>query len=94
MSDMEIFYGTFSKSDKKIEPEDTDDFYDMEKRDHCHYVKVDGQLYSFQAIENVEPHGFILHIPASEEDRIMCYWYNGGAGIHEVMEDAIRNIRT
>jgi len=89
MSGMELFYGVFKKSDLDIDPKDDDDFYDLEEEHGCHYVKVKGQLYSFYALEEVEPHGFSLVITPSDEVRFMCYWYNGGAGIHEVVEDLI-----
>lgn len=90
MSDMQVFYGVYRKSNEKIVPEDTDDFYDLEQKNGAHYVMVDNQLYEFHALEEVEPHGFSLVIPPSEETRCLCYWYNGGAGVHEVMEDLIK----
>lgn len=90
MSQMEIFYGVFEKSDLLIEPKDTDDFYDLEKEHGCHFVKVNGQLYSFHGLEpQLDAYGFSLVIEPSEETRFMALWYNGGAGIHEVVEGLI-----
>jgi hypothetical protein len=91
MSEMEVFYGRFKKSDHKIEPEDTDDFYELEEEHKCHFVKVRDQLYEFSAIEELEPYGFSLAIPPSDESRFICMWYNGGAGIHEVVESLIES---
>lgn len=90
MSDMEMFYGTFKKSDKDIVPADDDEFYDLEEEHGCRYVMVEDQLYEVHEIEKVEPFGFILRIPPSDEDRFLAYWYNGGAGIHEVIGDVIK----
>ena len=89
MSDMQVFYGVFKKSDEHIEVADTDDFYELEQRNNCHYVKVRGQLYEFYGLEDVDSHGFSVVIEPSEETRCILYWYNGGAGIHEVMEALI-----
>ena len=90
MSSMEVFYGKYGKSNEKIIPEDADDFYDLEEKNNCHYVMVDGQLYWFYKLEEVDAYGFSLVIEPSEEKRFICMWYNGGAGIHEVAEEAIR----
>ncbi len=93
MSGMEIFYGVFEKSELDIDPEDTDNFYDLEEEHACHFVKVGDQLYSFYKMEELEPHGFMLTLPPPPESGalFMAYWYNGGAGIHEVVEDLIKN---
>ena len=90
VSSMEIFYGSYEKSDLNIEPEDTDEFYDLEEEHGCHYVKVDGQLYSFRKIEDIDPFGFILRIEPSEDHRFIAYWYNGGGSLHEVVEQIIK----
>ena len=94
MSEMEIAYGWFRPSNEKIEPEDTDDFYDLEKKNNCHYVKVKGQLYAFACYpDELDASGFSLLIPNMDDlrdtQRFICMWYNGGAGIHEVVEDLI-----
>lgn len=95
MSEMEIAYGWFRPSDEKIEPEDTDDFYDLEEKNGVHYVKVEGKLYEFACYDDVlEPYGFSLLIPNMDDmrdtQRFICMWYNGGAGIHEVVGDLIK----
>lgn len=89
MSSMEIFYGVFEKSDLPIEPEDTDDFYDLEEEHKKHFVKVKSQLYAFWSLQEIDEHGFSLVIEPSDQQRFIAYWYNGGAGIHEVVEAMI-----
>lgn len=91
MSHMELCYGVFEKSDLPIEPEDTDNFYELEKEHKKHFVKVQGQLYAFWSLETVEEYGFSLLIKPVPEGQtaFIAYWYNGGAGIHEVVEDLI-----
>lgn len=85
-----MFYGVFAKSDLKVEPEDTDDFYALEEELKMHFVKVRGQLYSFYKLKDVDPHGFALVIePKVEGTPFIAHWYNGGAGVHEVVEDMI-----
>lgn len=91
MSHMEVFYGVFEKSNLPLEPEDTDDFYALEEEHNKHFVKVQGQLYAFWSLEEVEECGFSLIIEPVPEGQtaFIAYWYNGGAGIHEVVEDII-----
>ena len=93
MSEMEICYGSFRESLLTVIPEDTDDFYDLEEELGCYFVRVKGQLYSFETIENLEAYGFsvILDPPAEGSTPFMCMWYNGGAGIHEVVSDLIES---
>lgn len=91
MSENEIFYGKFTKSDLSIDVSDEDDFYDLEEEHKCHYVKVRGQLYKIEQIEELNEYGFMLSIPPSDEHRFMCLWYNGGAGLHEVVEEVIES---
>ena len=90
MSEMEFFHGYFEKSDLPIEPEDTDDFYDLEEEHGCYFVKVEGDLYKFWGSDlDVDPYGFSVVVPPSWKPQLMLYWYNGGAGLHEVAESAI-----
>lgn len=89
MSDMEIYYGKFKKSDLPIEPDDTDEHYDREEKDKCLYIKIKDQLYIVTKIDDIDPFGFILHLPPSDEHQFIAYWYNGGAGVHEVVRDII-----
>lgn len=95
MSKMELFYGQFRPSDLKIIPKDTDDFYDLEEKYKKQFVMVDGQLYEFEEIEKLNEYGFELVIPnqdpTGDYHRFIAYWYNGGAGRHEVVEETIRN---
>lgn len=96
MSEMEVAFGWFRPSDEKIEPADTDDFYDLEKKNGVHYVKVKGKLYEFARYpDEIDAYGFSLLIPnmddMGEVQRFVCMWYNGGAGIHEVVESLIES---
>ena len=91
MSEMEFFHGYFEPSDLPIEPEDTDEFYDLEREHNAHFVKVQGTLYKFWRSDiNVDAYGFNAVVPASGRDQLMLYWYNGGAGLHEIAEVAIK----
>lgn len=86
---MELFYGVVEKSDLLIDPEDTDEFYDLEIEHGAGFVRVDGQLYKFWPVEELDSHGFSLVLPPGGQTRVLCYWYNGGAGIHEAVAWAI-----
>lgn len=90
MSDMEFFVGTFEKAaDQSIVPKDEDDFYDLEKAEGCYYVRVGATMYKAWPVANVEAHGFETVLPVTETPLLISYWYNGGAGVHEVIEGAI-----
>jgi hypothetical protein len=91
MSSMEVFIGQFRESKHNIEPEDTDDFYDLEEEHNCYFVKVNGKLYEFWSEGDYDSYGFDTFLPPSDLPYIVCYWYNGGAGIHEVAESAIKS---
>lgn len=91
MSEMEFFHGYFEKASDGLEYEDADDFHDLEEAHGCHYVEVDGQLYRFWGSDiDVDPYGFNVVVPPTDRQQLMLYWYNGGAGIHEVAESAIK----
>jgi len=90
MSDMEMFYGTFVESNVDLSGLDEDDIIDLEETNKCLYIIIDDKQYTVTAIKIVDPFGFTLVIPPSETTRIMCYWYNGGADVHEVLESGIR----
>lgn len=90
MSEMKMYIGTFEKSDLPIEPEDNDDFYNLEKKHKCNFVKVSGQLYKVTSTHEVDSYGFEAVLLPSDKPTIICYWYNGGAGIHEVIHDTIK----
>ena len=67
------------------------EFFALEKEHKKHFVKVQGQLYAFWSLEEVEEYGFSLIIKPVPEGQtaFIAYWYNGGAEIHEVVEDII-----
>lgn len=91
MSEMEFFHGYFEESHLQITPEDTDDFYDLEEEHGKHFVNVDGQLYAFwESGLDVDPYGFSTVIEPTGRNQLLLYWYNGGAGLHEVAEAAIK----
>lgn len=92
MSEMQFFHGYFEESDLLVEPEDTDDFYELEEQHNAHFVKVKGKLYKFWSSGcEVEPYGFSTVVGATEKNQLLLYWYNGGAGVYEVAEEAISN---
>jgi len=87
MSEMEMFVGRFEPAeDQSIFTKYEDDFYDLEEAHGCHYVKVDGTLYKFWSIADVDYYGFSTVIPPQDGPLLVCFWYNGGAGIHEVVK--------
>lgn len=88
MSEMQAAYGKFRKSDAILF--DGEDEYDAEERLGIQLIDVDGQLYEFELNGEVDAYGFCLNIEPSDESRFMCLWYNGGAGLHEVVESCIR----
>jgi hypothetical protein len=91
MSNYEVFVGCFKKADnQEISPEDTDEFYDMEIETGFQYVRVDGIIYAFWSICTVDSDGFSIVLEPQEHPVIVAYWYNGGAGIHEVVESSIK----
>lgn len=66
------------------------------KKNKVHYVKVRGQLYEFAKYPGeINSTGFSLLIPNMDDmgtcQRFICMWYNGGAGIHEVVEHLIKS---
>ena len=90
MSDMEFFHGYFEESDLPVEPDDTDDFYELEEQHNANFVKVKGKLYKFWSSGcAVDPHGFSTVVGATDKNQLLLYWYNGGAGVHEVAAGAI-----
>lgn len=90
MSEMEFFHGYFEPSDLPIEPADTDDFYDLEQEYNAHFVKVGDELYKFWGSGlNVDAYGFSVVSPPTDKNHLLLYWYNGGAGLHELFEVAI-----
>jgi hypothetical protein len=89
MSGMEVFYGVYEKSDLILTDED-DARYVLEQKHGCYFVDVDGQLYSFYALDKVNPREFGLVIEPSDQHRFICYFHNGGGEIHAVVADLIR----
>lgn len=92
MSSMEFFVGTFEKApDQSIFPVDEDDFYDLEQEHGCYYIRVDDVLYKVTPeSEHLDEFGFQTVIEPKPGPLLLCYWYNGGAGLHEVAEEAIQ----
>ena len=63
-------------------------FYDLET-----YEFVDGQMYKLEA-KKLDPYGFVegkLNDDGSVD--FVLYWYNGGAGRNEVLEQAVKQAR-
>jgi hypothetical protein len=92
MSQMEFYYGAFQESQVKAEPEDTDEYYDWEKSQGKEFVKVQGKVYEFWKIEELDTDGFMFRLPPANDlpyTRFIAYWYNGGAGHREVVEAVI-----
>jgi len=48
------------------------------------------KLYKVAKLHDLNSYGFEIVIPPCKHHRIMCYWYNGGAGLYEVIEEAIK----
>jgi len=94
MSEMEVCYGTFKKSDidiTDIDPLDLDDMiYEMENEKGCHLIQYENDIYEVWPIENLEAYGFSILIPPSEDPIFICMWYNGGAGLDEVVGEVIK----
>lgn len=90
MSENEIFYGFYEKSNLDLEPEDTDEFFETEEKLGKQFVKVEGQLYSFEPLGELNQYGFSVVIPPSPVSSFICMWYNGGASIKEVVHDLIK----
>lgn len=91
MSSYEFFVGRFEEAeDQTIFPRDDDDFYQMEEEHRCHYVRVNDKVFKFWSIKELDEYGFNTTIPAQDGPVVLCYWYNGGAGLHEVVQAAIK----
>lgn len=87
MSDMEAIVVKYRQSN--VTPLPGEDDYDAAERLGLDFVRVNGQLYEIETIETPDPYGFSLVIEPSEEPIVIALWYNGGAGMHEVVGDAI-----
>lgn len=90
MSEMEFKFGYFKVSDKDIEPDEDDGFYNLEEEHGCHFVEVDGVLYEAHLIGDHDPYGFSFYASTFPYPYFVAYWYNGGGSIHEVLESIIR----
>jgi hypothetical protein len=90
MSEMELFVGRFKVAeDQSIFPEDTDEFYEWEESQGVQYVRVNGIVYEFWSIMcsgDLET----MVLPPQDGPILFCYWYNGGGGIYEVVESALK----
>lgn len=93
MSEMEMCVCRFEEADDQtIFPTNDDDFYDMEEEHGCYYVRVNGKVFKFWSILEVDYYGFQTTLPAQDGPVILAAWYNGGAGIHEVVEQTIKDL--
>lgn len=92
MSCMEVFVGTFRKADIDLTNVDvySDELFDLEDELGAHLVNVDGEVYTVESIADLDECGFEHVIEPQDEPLLLLYWYNGGAGLHEVAEEAIR----
>jgi hypothetical protein len=92
MSSYEIFHGYFEKFDLDVaDINDEDYLYDLEKEHKCYFVNVDDQLYKVWSSDlYLSYYGFSEIIEPSDKPQLLLYWYNGGAGIREVAEEAIK----
>lgn len=90
MSEMEFFHGYFEKSDLPLPFENTDDLYDLEEEHGCYFIMVKGELYAFWGSGlYVNAYGFNAVAEPTDKLQLLLYWYNGGAGVHEMAEAAI-----
>ena len=87
MSDYQVAIGTFSKSEVVIEQDEH--VYDAGERLNLHLVEVNGQIYEFDILEEPDSYGFSTFIEPNEKPVFVGYWYNGGAGMEEIVEEAI-----
>lgn len=92
MSEMEMFIGTAKRYvGPNIEVEDTDDFYELEEElGHSAIVKVNDELWCIDQLKEVDAYGFQTILEPQQELIFIGYWYNGGGGLHEVAESAIK----
>lgn len=90
MSEMEAIYGTYRKFDTSVLGDE--ELHDAGERLGKEFIDVDGVVYEIEILEEIDAYGFRLGIEPSDTPRFVCLWYNGGAGMHEVVEEAIRDI--
>lgn len=91
MSSMEFFHGYFEKIEDDIEVREDGDYSDLEEKLGYYIVDIDGQLYKFWSSDaDLDDYGFSTVLPEVHRPQLLCYWYNGGAGLHEIVEEAIR----
>ncbi|MAD95778.1 MAG: hypothetical protein CMB99_00460 [Flavobacteriaceae bacterium] len=88
MSEMEFFYGTFTKFEGELLEDE--DAYEAGERLNLTLVAVGGDYYSIESLLTVDSYGFAAVVPPSEKPQLLLYWYNGGAGLEEVAEEAIK----
>lgn len=92
MSEMEMYIGTAKRYvGPDIEVKDEDDFYDLEEELGLTIVKVNDELWCIEQLQEVDAYGFQTILEPQEHPIFIGYWYNGGAGLHEVAESAIKN---
>lgn len=68
---------------------DSDQFYDYCEKYQLKYLN--GVVYK-ATIENLDPYGFTTVTDAENgSTEIVALWYNGGAGLDEVLESALND---
>ena len=98
---IEQFYESICKSrgytklttDKGYEYDSYEELYNEEAGHYYDYIKHDGLLYKVEDTE-LDAYGFVEGV--LENDNSISYFvnfYNGGAGLGEVLEDAIKDAK-
>ena len=69
--------------------DDSDELYDYCKQNKLKYLN--GMVYSV-TVEELDPYGFVTKTENENgSTEIVALWYNGGAGLDEVLEEGLRN---
>ena len=69
--------------------DDSDKLFDYCKQNKLKYLN--GMVYS-ASIEELDPYGFVTKTESENgSTEIVALWYNGGAGLDEVLEEGLRN---
>lgn len=87
MSDMDIFYGTWRvRDDITLEQYNDWEWLDDYTDSNSDCLFSDGyRVYSAEPIKQLNQYGFSLSIPDDIPNQVICYWYNGGATLSEVL---------
>ena len=94
MSEMEFLIGSihvYGKIDKMPGDVYGDEWYRIERAAGLYLVAVDDIVYTVIPLADLNRYSFQEVIDTSKiPNIIVAYWYNGGGGVHEVAEEAIR----